>query len=81
MKKVLEAKLEASDQRWVNLLFEDVSIFFFASLFPLEAKKVERVCRSKIILPGALFTSFGKFESMAVFAVALSVWTNVGKPL
>ena len=28
MKKVLEAKLEASDQRWVNQLFEDVSIFF-----------------------------------------------------
>ena len=29
MKKVLEAKLEASDQRCVNLLFVDVSMISF----------------------------------------------------
>ena len=43
MKKVLEAKLEASDQRCVNLLFVDVSMIpFFASFF--ETKKVEQDC-------------------------------------
>ena len=45
MKKVLEAKLEASDQRWVNLLFVNVFISFLRVLFPLETKKVKQVSK------------------------------------
>lgn len=72
---MLEAKLEASDQRCVNLLFVDVSNDFLSSRPFLKQRKWNRialVCMGKLILPGALFTVLVKCESITLKNVQLN---------